>query len=132
METAASEGQRRDLSPLPSDPRAQQASVGAVPVELWRDLNRRFRLLWMLLLTSLPGTFASAWLLSGLLRPKATLALIGLLWMAAVAAAGWHIARFACPRCGSPFFESWIFLKMLRDRCAHCALPRHSTHMAPR
>ncbi|MGB5082029.1 MAG: hypothetical protein WBO23_14935 [Burkholderiales bacterium] len=123
------------LSVEPADPgidrERQNRSDGAAPDEAWRDLRRRFRLLWILLLASLPGTFVPALLLGGLISPKAALAVIALLWAVAIARAGWHIARFACPRCGLAFFESWIFLKLLRDRCAHCELPRNAVDLTP-
>ena len=109
----------------------KRRSDGAALDEAWRDLGRRFRLLWILLLASLPGTFVFALLLGDRIPRDAALAAIGLLWAAAIARAGWHIARFACPGCGLAFFENWVFLKILRDRCAHCELPRNAAKLTP-
>jgi len=107
-------------------------STGIVPGAAWRDLKRRFRVLWILLLASLPGSFLPAALLGDPVSPGAALVALGLLWGAAVAWAGWRVAHFACPRCGLAFFESWLFLKLLRDRCAHCDLPRYAADGATR
>lgn len=115
------------LDELGSGRKRQPSSTAAD--ETWRDLRQRFRLLWVLLLASLPGTFVPALLLGGLVPRNAVLLGVGLLWTAAIAGAGWRIARFACPRCGLAFFESWVFLKMLRDRCAHCQLPRNAAEL---
>lgn len=98
--------------------------TGIAPGAAWRDLNRRFRVLWILLLACLPGSFLPAVLLGGPIPTGVGLVALGLLWGAAIAWAGWRVARFPCPRCGLAFFESWLFLKLLRDRCAHCDLPR--------
>jgi hypothetical protein len=119
------------LAPPDLDSRRQRKkpSHGAAPEDAWRDLRRRFRLLWILLAASLPGTFAPALLLGDLIPRNAALAVIGLLWAAAVARAGWDVARFACPRCGLAFFENWVFLKMLRDRCTHCELRRYAADL---
>ena len=115
----------------PADPGIgrERHSKGVAPNQAWRDLRRRFRLLWILLLASLPGTFVPALLLGESIAPKAALAVIGMLWAAAIARTGWHIACFACPRCGLAFFENWVFLKLLRDRCAHCELPRNAVNL---
>jgi hypothetical protein len=129
-ETTVTEGPKPEAADPGID--RERHAKGAAPDQAWRDLGRRFRLLWILLLASLPGTFVPALVLGDLIAPKAALAVIGLLWAAAIARAGWSIARFACPRCGLAFFESWVFLKVLRDRCAHCELPRYSKHAAPR
>lgn len=118
------------LEPLDPGIDRKRRSDGAALDDAWRDLRRRFRLLWILLLASLPGTFIFA-LLQDRVPRDAALAAIGLLWAAAIARAGWRIARFACPRCGLAFFENWVFLKILRDRCAHCELPRNAAELTP-
>jgi len=107
----------------------KRRSDGAALDEAWRDLRRRFRLLWILFLASLPGTFVVALLLGDRVPRYAALAAIGLLWAVAIARAGWQIARFACPGCGLAFFENWVFLKILRDRCAHCELQRNAAEL---
>ena len=97
----------------------------------WRTLNRRFRVLWLLLLGSLPGVFLLAYLLNDLLQQDASLAVIGLIWMTAIGWAGLQVASFACPRCGRAFFESWYFFKPLRLSCAHCDLRRDAKNIPP-
>jgi hypothetical protein len=103
--------------------------TGAVPPNLafepaWRDLERRSRILWLLLFTCLPGVFLLAYALNTLLLQRASFPVVGLAWMAAIAWAGYRMASFACPRCGKAFFENWYFFKPLRSNCAHCNLAR--------
>ena len=112
------------LEPVPAHKERQDVSKPVDVDEAWRDLKRRFRLVWILLLASLPGVFLPAYLLSDLIPPNASMPVLGLIWMTAIARAGLRVADFACPRCGRAFFESWYFLKMFRDSCAHCYLPR--------
>ena len=92
----------------------------------WRDLHRRSAILWALFFGCLPGTFLLAWLLNDLLLQDASLLVVAVIWMAAIAWAGNRMASFACPRCGNAFFENWIMFKPLRHSCAHCDLPRGS------
>ena len=97
----------------------------------WRDLDRRARVLWLLLFACLPGVFLFAYLFNALLQRDASFPVVGVAWMAAIAWAGLRMATFACPRCGAAFFESWIFFKPLRSNCAHCDLVRWAKDDAP-
>lgn len=97
-----------------------------VPDEVWRDLRRRSRLLWWVLAASLPSIFLFSWLLDDALRPSLLLPLLTLAFVTAIGVAGLRVARFACPRCGRPYFESWYFFQLLRRECAYCGLPRKS------
>jgi hypothetical protein len=54
------------------------------------------------------------------------LPLLTFAFVAAIGVAGLRVARFACPRCGKPFFETWYFFQLLRRECAHCNLRRES------
>ena len=126
-----SEGSR----PVPGTSPAHQGPPrifnAATVDESWRDLGRRFRVLWILLFASLPGAFLTAWLLNAMIDPNASLVVLGLAWTTAIALAGRRVAHFACPRCGSAFFENWYFLKMFRDNCAQCDLPRDACYTPP-
>jgi len=97
-----------------------------VPDEVWRDLRRRSRLLWWVLAASLPSIFLFSWLLDGALQPSLLLPLLTLAFVTAIGVAGLRVARFACPRCGRPYFENWYFFQLLRRECAYCGLPRKS------
>jgi hypothetical protein len=103
-----------------------------MPDEPWRDLRRRAQLLWFVLFASLPGILFFFWLLDGALRQNLLSALVISLFVAAIGVAGVRVARFACPRCGKPFFENWYFFKPLRAECAHCGLVRESGIPAPK
>lgn len=112
--------------------------TGAMPVTTnltfepaWRDLERRARLLWLLLFACLPGVFLFAYVFNTLLLQDASFPVVGLAWMAAIAWAGYRMAGFACPRCGRAFFENWYFFKPLRNSCAHCNLARWAKDDAP-
>ena len=70
--------------------------------------------------------FLSAWLLDGVLRQSLVWPLTTLAFLAAIGAAGLRVARFACPRCGKPFFETWYYFQLLRSECACCGLHRES------
>jgi hypothetical protein len=70
--------------------------------------------------------FLFSWLLDGVLRQGVLLPLVTLAFLAAIAVAGLRVARFACPGCGKPFFETWYFFQLLRTECAHCGLRRES------
>ena len=94
------------------------------PGEVWSALRRRSRLLSLLLFASLPGIFLFSWLLDGVLRQSLLLPLLTVAFVAAIGVAGVRVSRFACPRCGKPFFESWLFFQLLRSECAYCRLPR--------
>jgi len=94
--------------------------------EAWIALRRRSRLLSTLLFASLPGIFLFSWLLDGVLRQSILLPFLTFAFVAAIGVAGLRVARFACPRCGKPFFESWLFFQLLRRECAYCGLPRES------
>ena len=95
--------------------------------EAWRALRRDSQILWWLLFASLPGIFVvSGLLLAGALRQNALLPLVTFAFVAAIGAVGVRIARFACPRCGKPYFETWYFFQLLRRACVHCGLPRQS------
>lgn len=97
------------------------------PDEAWRVLRRDSQILWWLLSASLPGIFVvSLLLLAGALRQSELLPLVTFAFVAAIGVVGLRIARFACPRCGKPYFESWYFFQLLRRECAHCRLPRES------
>jgi hypothetical protein len=100
-------------------------SARVAPDEAWRLLRRDSRILWWLLAASLPGIFVvSLLLLDGALRQGALLPLVTFAFVAAIGVAGLRVARFACPRCGRPFFETWYFFQLLRRECAHCGLRR--------
>lgn len=101
-------------------------SVRLAPGEAWRGLRRDSRILWWLLFASLPGMFLFSWLFVGLPRQSVLLLLVTLAFLAAIGVAGLRVARFACPRCGKPFFETWYFFQLLRTECAHCRLRRES------
>ena len=92
--------------------------------EAWCALRRRSRLLWWVLLSSVPGIFLFAWLLDGVLRPGPLVPLLTLAFLTAIGVAGLRVASFACPRCGKPFFETWYFFQLLRSECAYCGLRR--------
>ena len=106
------------------------------PNEAWRALRRDSQILWWLLFASLPGIFVVyLLLLYGALRQSALLPLITFAFVAAIGVLGRRIARFACPRCGKPYFETWYFFQLLRSECAHCGLKRdrgapHPSHPA--
>jgi len=95
--------------------------------EAWRALRRDSQILWWLLFASLPGIFVvSGLLLVGALRQSSLLPLVTFAFVAAIGVVGLRIARFACPRCGKPYFETWYFFQLLRRECAHCHLRRES------
>jgi hypothetical protein len=97
------------------------------PGEAWRLLRRDSKILWWLLFASLPGIFVVSLLLFyGALRQSALLPLVTFAFVAAIGAVGLRIARFACPRCGKPFFETWYFFQLLRRECVHCGLRREN------
>jgi len=97
----------------------------------WRDLERKSKMLWLLLFACLPGVFLLAYLLNTLLLQDASFPVVGLVWMTAIGWAGFRMATFACPRCGAAFFENWYFFKPLRSNCAHCDLARWAKGDAP-
>jgi hypothetical protein len=97
----------------------------------WRMLDQRSTVMWWLLLGSLPGMFASAYVLNDLLHQDASAFGVVFLWMAAIGWAGLRVASFACPRCGGRFFENWYFFKPLRANCAHCNLSRNAKTKSP-
>ena len=102
-------------------------SARVAPDEAWRLLRRDFQILWWLLFASLPGILVvSLLLLDGELRQSVLLPLVTLAFVAAIGVAGLRVARFACPRCGKPFFETWYFFQLLRGECAYCGLRRKS------
>ena len=93
--------------------------------EAWRALRRDSQILWWLLSASLPGIFVvSCLLLVGALRQSALLPLVTFAFVAAIGVVGLRVARFACPRCGKPYFETWYFFQLLRRECVHCGLAR--------
>ena len=89
----------------------------------WRDLKRKSTTLWRLLFAGLP-VFAVAYALGLVFAQPWMYPVVAAAWLGATAWAGRRMASFACPGCGGLFFESWIFLKPLRSRCAQCNLPR--------
>ena len=103
-----------------------------MPGEAWRALRRRSRFLWYVLFASLPGMFFFSWLLDGALRQSLLWPVVTFAFVAAIGVAGLRVARFACPRCGKPFFENFYFFKLLRMECAHCGLARESGLPAPK
>jgi hypothetical protein len=97
------------------------------PDAAWRALRRDSQILWWLLIASLPGIFlVSLLLLDGALRQSVALPLVTFAFVAAIGVAGLRVARFACPRCGKPYFETWYFFQLLRRECVHCHLRRES------
>jgi hypothetical protein len=103
-------------------------SARVAPDEAWRLLRRDSKILWWLLFASLPGIFAVTLLLllDGGRWESMVLPLVTLAFVAAIGVAGLRVARFACPRCGKPYFETWYFFQLLRKECAHCRLRRES------
>jgi len=101
------------------------------PEEAWRGLRRDSRILWWILAASLPGMALFSWLLDGVLRQSVLMPLITIVFLAAIGTAGLRVARFACPGCGKPFFETWYFFQLLRSECAHCGLRRESAQPSP-
>lgn len=97
----------------------------------WRDLDRRSRILWVLLFGAIPGIFLLGYLLNDLLKQDAPILAVVLAWMAGIAWAGIRMASFACPRCGRAFFENWYFFKPLRHDCASCHLLRRAKDLPP-
>ena len=107
-----------------SEERAVAAPATAGPHDAaWRDLRLKSVTLWWLLAACLP-VFSIAYVIGLVLArpwlyPVAMIACLG-----AVGWAGVRMARFACPRCGGAFFETWYYFKPLRRDCARCGLPR--------
>jgi hypothetical protein len=103
-------------------------SARVVPEEAWRLLRRDSQILWWLLFASLPGIFVVTLvlLLDGGPWESMVLPLVTFAFVAAIGVVGLRVARFACPRCGKPYFETWYFFQLLRRECAHCRLPRES------
>jgi hypothetical protein len=89
----------------------------------WGDLRLKSAALRRLLYACLP-VFALAYVLGFVLGQPWLYPLAMIVWLAAVGWAGVRMARFACPRCGGAFFETWYFFKPLRRACARCDLPR--------
>jgi hypothetical protein len=90
-------------------------------------LRRDSQILWWLLSASLPGILVvSLMLLGGALSQSALLPLVTFAFVAAIGVVGLRIARFACPRCGKAYFETWYFFQLLRRECVHCGLARES------
>ncbi|HTQ75882.1 MAG TPA: hypothetical protein VMI74_16500 [Burkholderiales bacterium] len=99
------------------------------PDEAWRLLRRDSKILWWLLVASLPAILAASLLLlllDSVLWQNAVLPLVTFAFVAAIGVVGLRVAHFACPRCGKPYFESWYFFQLLRRECAHCHLRRES------
>jgi hypothetical protein len=94
--------------------------------EAWRGLRRRSRVLWWLLLASLPGMALFSWLLDGAVKQSLLWPLVTLAFVAAIGVAGLRMASFVCPRCGQRYFEKWYFFKPLSSECMHCGLKRES------
>ncbi|HET7766944.1 MAG TPA: hypothetical protein VFK92_17800 [Burkholderiales bacterium] len=102
-------------------------SARVAPDEAWRLLKRDSQILWWLLAASLPGIIAvTLLLLVGALRQSVLLPLVTFAFVAAIGVVGLRVARFACPRCGKLYFESWYFFQLLRRECVHCGLRRKS------
>jgi hypothetical protein len=103
-------------------------SARVAPDEAWRVLRRDSQILRWLLLASLPGIFVVFYwlLLDGAPRESVVLPLVTFAFVAAIGLVGLRVARFACPRCGKLYFESWYFFQLLRRECVHCGLARES------
>lgn len=89
----------------------------------WDGLRLRSATLRRLLYACLP-VLVVAYVLGLVLGQPWLYPLAMIAWLAAIGWAGVRMARFACPRCGGAFFETWYFFKPLRRACAQCGLPR--------
>lgn len=103
------------------------ADLAAVPPSAhdaaWSELRLRSAALRRLLYACLP-VLVIAYALGLVLVQPWLYPLTLVAWLAAVGWAGLRVARFACPRCGGAFFETWYYFKPLRRDCARCGLPR--------
>jgi hypothetical protein len=91
----------------------------------WGELRLMSATLRRLLYACVP-VFALAYVLGLVLLQPWLYPLAMIAWLAAIGWAGARMARFACPRCGGAFFETWYFFKPLRRACAGCGLPREA------
>ena len=87
----------------------------------WADYLAWRRLLWFVILLGPILSVVAFVLLTG--SDRLHLPLLG--WLAAVAAVGYRLQRFRCPRCHHDFFPRRPFLLgLMRDRCVSCMLPK--------
>src|SRR5438874_5759306 len=50
----------------------------------------------------------------------------GMAWLVTCAIAHVVVMMWRCPRCGKPFFLSWLKGNFLARRCLHCGLPKYA------
>jgi hypothetical protein len=88
----------------------------------WDDYRRRRRRLFDIFV----GGFAVIALWSFLFRNNAIQALAPLIlcpiWMLTVIVLSIPLSRFKCPRCGRPFFQTWLYHNAFARKCVHCGL----------
>jgi hypothetical protein len=93
-------------------------------IEQWKELRKRERLFWGLLLGYIPGVIVLSYFLKGSFQSEKAFEVVAVLWLLFCAIAGIRLNKFPCPRCGSPFFYKRWFHNPYAKRCLHCELPK--------
>jgi hypothetical protein len=86
----------------------------------WQDLRRRQLLVWLIVLSYIPGVLLLSFMLDAWAFNWVRAVVPAGLWMAALGAAALYLRGFPCPRCRGPFFAR----SKSSRACLHCGLPR--------
>ena len=100
--------------------------------EQWRQLKRRQRITWLILLGGMPCVLALTLLATLLVRAieapptwiDRAFFVAGGTWMLGSVAAGSKAIAFLCPRCTERFFSTWWYYNGFARKCVHCGLPK--------
>jgi hypothetical protein len=92
----------------------------------WRTLRHRRNQLLLAFIGYVPITFALAVLADKLFHSYKLPFVFALSWMLLFAIASIWYSRFPCPRCGKPFFSTWLYHNGFARRWVHCKLPLYS------
>ncbi len=89
----------------------------------WRDYRFRFRVVFLIWLSYVPGMWL-VWQFIQELLPVATpfIPVIALAWMGALAVACYHLGTFPCPSCREYYFLNGLTHNPFGRRCRHCGL----------
>lgn len=94
--------------------------------DAWNEYRKRRNIALFALFGYVPVVFTVALVSIRLFSTLTPAFVLAFAWMVFFAVAGNVVIRFACPRCGKPFFTKWWYHNTFARRCVHCGLPKYA------
>jgi hypothetical protein len=92
----------------------------------WERLKKNQWIIGGMFLVYIPAVTIVQSLLMQFFAIKNSSSVVAFLWILGTFYVSLRLSFFRCPRCGKPFFSTWIYHNSLSRKCLHCGLPKYA------